>query len=109
MRVDEAVKQAAADGMPALALTDTANVFGMVKFYGAARAAGVKAGHRRRLLAAERGRPRQAVPRCCCFAQSRAGLPAPVRAAVARLAEEPAPRARRDRAGLAGAKAAPKG
>jgi len=28
--------------MPALALTDSANLFGMVKFYGAARAAGVK-------------------------------------------------------------------
>src|SRR5206468_814950 len=35
-------KRAAADGMPALALTDSANLFGMVKFYGAARAAGVK-------------------------------------------------------------------
>jgi DNA polymerase-3 subunit alpha len=42
VRVEEAVKQAAADGMPALALTDMANVFGMVKFYGAARAAGLK-------------------------------------------------------------------
>jgi DNA polymerase III subunit alpha len=42
VRVDEAVKQAAADGMPALAITDMANVFGMVKFYGASRAAGVK-------------------------------------------------------------------
>jgi len=42
VRVDEAVKRAAADGMPALALTDMANVFGMVKFYGAARGAGVK-------------------------------------------------------------------
>src|SRR5689334_17607907 len=42
VRVEEAVKKAAADGMPALALTDVANVFGMVKFYGAARGAGVK-------------------------------------------------------------------
>jgi DNA polymerase-3 subunit alpha len=42
VRVEEAVKKAAADGMPALALTDIANVFGMVKFYGAARGAGVK-------------------------------------------------------------------
>jgi DNA polymerase-3 subunit alpha len=42
VRVEEAVKRAAADGMPALALTDMANVFGMVKFYGAARAGGVK-------------------------------------------------------------------
>jgi DNA polymerase-3 subunit alpha len=42
VRIDEAVKRAAADGMPALAITDAANLFGMVKFYGAARAAGVK-------------------------------------------------------------------
>jgi len=41
-RIDDAVKRAAADGMPALALTDLANLFGMVKFYTAARAAGVK-------------------------------------------------------------------
>ena len=42
VRVEEAVAKAAADGMPALALTDAGNVFGMVKFYSAARAAGVK-------------------------------------------------------------------
>jgi DNA polymerase-3 subunit alpha len=42
VRLEEAVDAAAADGMPALALTDLANVFGMVKFYQAARAAGVK-------------------------------------------------------------------
>ena len=42
VRIEEAVKRAAADGMPALALTDAANLFGMVKFYGAARAAGIK-------------------------------------------------------------------
>src|SRR3990167_9314070 len=42
VRLDEAVEAAAADGMPALALTDLANVFGLVKFYQAARAAGVK-------------------------------------------------------------------
>jgi len=41
-RLDAAVERAARDGMPALALTDSANVFGMVKFYRAARAAGVK-------------------------------------------------------------------
>jgi DNA polymerase-3 subunit alpha len=41
-RLDAAVAQAAADRMPALALTDLANLFGMVKFYSAARAAGVK-------------------------------------------------------------------
>jgi DNA polymerase-3 subunit alpha len=42
VRIDEAVAKAKADGMPALALTDASNVFGMVKFYSAARAAGVK-------------------------------------------------------------------
>ena len=42
VRIDDVVERAAADGMPALALTDAANLFGMVKFYGAARAAGVK-------------------------------------------------------------------
>ncbi len=42
VRIDEAVARAAADGMAALALTDLNNLFGMIKFYRAARAAGVK-------------------------------------------------------------------
>ena len=42
VRIDEAVAKARADGMPALALTDLANLFGMVKFYRAARSAGIK-------------------------------------------------------------------
>ena len=42
VRISEAVAKAAAYGMPALALTDSANLFGMVKFYTAARAAGIK-------------------------------------------------------------------
>ncbi|MEO8741443.1 MAG: DNA polymerase III subunit alpha, partial [Casimicrobiaceae bacterium] len=42
VRIDDAVAAAVADGMPALALTDLSNVFGMVKFYKAARARGVK-------------------------------------------------------------------
>ncbi|MBS1138342.1 MAG: polymerase alpha subunit, partial [Proteobacteria bacterium] len=41
-RIDAAVDRAAADAMPALAVTDLANLFGMVKFYSAARAKGVK-------------------------------------------------------------------
>jgi DNA polymerase-3 subunit alpha len=41
-RLDDAVTRAAADDMPALALTDLANLFGMVKFYSAARGAGIK-------------------------------------------------------------------
>src|SRR5215469_16420825 len=42
VRVDDAVDAAAADGMPALALTDLSNVFGIVKFYVGARSRGVK-------------------------------------------------------------------
>jgi DNA polymerase-3 subunit alpha len=41
-RIDAAVERAAADGQPALALTDLANLFGMVKFYSEARGKGVK-------------------------------------------------------------------
>jgi DNA polymerase-3 subunit alpha len=42
VRLGDAVKRAAADGMPALALTDLGNLFGLVKFYSAARGRGVK-------------------------------------------------------------------
>ncbi|MBK8689298.1 MAG: DNA polymerase III subunit alpha [Betaproteobacteria bacterium] len=42
VRIDDAVATAGADAMPALALTDLGNAFGLVKFYKAARAAGVK-------------------------------------------------------------------
>ena len=42
LRIDDAVAAAARDRMPALALTDLGNVFGLVKFYTAARKAGVK-------------------------------------------------------------------
>jgi DNA polymerase III subunit alpha len=42
VRIEEACELAAVDSMPALALTDLANVFGMVKFYQAARAKGIK-------------------------------------------------------------------
>ena len=42
VRIDDAVRAAAADRMPALALTDLANLFGLVKFYTAAREAGLK-------------------------------------------------------------------
>jgi DNA polymerase-3 subunit alpha len=41
-RVEDAVAAAAADGMPALAITDAANLFGAIKFFQAARAAGVQ-------------------------------------------------------------------
>ena len=42
LRIDDAVAAAAADGMPALALTDLANQFGLIKFYRGARAKGIK-------------------------------------------------------------------
>ena len=42
VRLDVAIARAAAEGMPALAMTDLANLFGMVKFYTAARARGLK-------------------------------------------------------------------
>src|SRR5881397_1546045 len=41
-RLDGAVAAAKADSMPALALTDLSNVFGMVKFYQTARSHGLK-------------------------------------------------------------------
>ncbi len=42
VRIDAVVKEASADGQGALALTDLSNLFGLVKFYQQARAAGVK-------------------------------------------------------------------
>ncbi len=42
VRVDEVVAKAAAEEMPALALTDLCNLFGLVKFYQAARDKGIK-------------------------------------------------------------------
>ncbi|HEX5365030.1 MAG TPA: DNA polymerase III subunit alpha [Gallionella sp.] len=42
LRVSEAVSAAKSDAMPALALTDLNNVFGLIKFYKAARGAGIK-------------------------------------------------------------------
>ena len=41
-RIDDIVKVAAADQQPALAITDLNNLFGTIKFYKAARGAGVK-------------------------------------------------------------------
>lgn len=42
VRIGDLVKKVAADNMPAVALTDLSNLFGMVKFYRAARGKGVK-------------------------------------------------------------------
>ncbi len=42
VRIDDVVAAAAKDKQPALAITDLANLFGMVKFYKAARGKGIK-------------------------------------------------------------------
>uniref|UniRef100_Q47IL5 DNA polymerase III subunit alpha n=1 Tax=Dechloromonas aromatica (strain RCB) TaxID=159087 RepID=Q47IL5_DECAR len=42
VRVGDAVKRAAGDSMPAMAMTDLGNLFGLVKFYTGARGKGVK-------------------------------------------------------------------
>ena len=42
VRIDDGIAAAVADAMPALAITDLANAFGLVKFYRAARARGIK-------------------------------------------------------------------
>ena len=42
VRISELMRRCAADGMPAVALTDQNNLFGMVKFYKQAMAAGIK-------------------------------------------------------------------
>ena len=42
VRIDDAISAAAADAMPALAVTDLANAFGLIKFHKAARARGIK-------------------------------------------------------------------
>ena len=42
VRIADAVKAASADAMPALALTDLGNLFGLIKFYSSARGKGLK-------------------------------------------------------------------
>ena len=42
IRINEVLTKAAADNMPALALTDLSNVFGLVKFYQSAHKNGIK-------------------------------------------------------------------
>ncbi len=90
-RIDAAVEAAARDRQGALALTDSANLFGAVRFYKAARAAGVKP-----IVGCdvwltnelERDNPH----RLLLLVQDEIGLPEPLRTAVARLAREPASR-----------------
>ena len=42
VRLDDAIKRAVKDGMPALGMSDLMNIFGMVKFYKACRGKGIK-------------------------------------------------------------------
>ncbi len=42
VRIDDAVQAACDDAMGALALTDLGNLFGLIKFYSAARSSGIK-------------------------------------------------------------------
>jgi DNA polymerase-3 subunit alpha len=73
-RIDEAIAQAAADGQPALAITDLANLFAMVKFYTAARAAGVKPVIGCDVWIGEEGADRNDAPaRLLLLAKNRAG------------------------------------
>ena len=72
VRIDEAVKKAARDGQGALALTDSANLFGAVRFYATARKNGVKP-----IIGCDvwitHDAERDAPYRALLFAQSRAG------------------------------------
>ena len=42
VRIEDVIAAAAKDSQPAMALTDLANLFGLIKFYKAARKKGVK-------------------------------------------------------------------
>ncbi|MDR2710115.1 MAG: DNA polymerase III subunit alpha [Burkholderiales bacterium] len=72
LRIDEAIAAAETDAMPALALTDLNNLFGLIKFYKAARTAGIKP-----IIGADLGvvpkKSRAASQRVLLLAQSRAG------------------------------------
>ena len=56
VRIDEAVEKAARDGQGALALTDSANMFGAVRFYAGGPQEG-EADHRLRPVDHQRRRP----------------------------------------------------
>ena len=84
-RIDPLVQAAAADGQPALALTDLNNMFGAIKFYGAARRAGLKPilgvevmltglpGQSERAAAAAHGHSQQPAPKVLLLAQNATG------------------------------------
>jgi predicted metal-dependent phosphoesterase TrpH len=94
VRIDDLVKQAAKDKQGALAVTDLANLFGMVKFYKAARGKGIKP-----VVGVDcwitNDEPRQAVAPDAVREEPH-GLSAAVRTAVASLADQPVQGPRRD-------------
>ena len=94
VRSTTAVAAAVADGMPALALTDLANVFGLVKFYQRGARARRQAHRRLRCLANARGRTRPAVSGAAARAVARR-ISAACRVADPRVSHQPAPRPRR--------------
>jgi hypothetical protein len=57
----------ASDGMPALALTDLANVFGLVKFYSSARGKGIKPLLGSDVFIANDSRSLTVPIDCCCW------------------------------------------
>jgi len=72
-RIDDVVKAAAADGQPALAVTDLSNLFGAIKFYKAARGAGVKPVVGAELFVQGFGTDASAISRLLVLVQNRAG------------------------------------
>lgn len=72
-RIDEIVKAAQADGQPALGITDLNNLFGAIKFYKAARGAGIKPVVGCEVMLQGLGSDAQAVSRVVLLVQSRQG------------------------------------
>jgi len=72
-RIDDVVKAASKDGQPALAITDLNNLFGAIKFYKAARGAGVKPLIGAELFLQGLGSDASALSRLLVFVQNRAG------------------------------------
>ena len=72
-RIDDVVKAAAADGQPALGITDLNNLFGAIKFYKAARGAGVKPVIGAELMLQGLGKDDGALSRIVVLVQNRAG------------------------------------
>ena len=97
--VDQAVSRAAADGMPALGISDLANLFGMVKFSQGRPQQGRQADHRLRRVDHQRRRARQTCAGAADLSQPQ-GLRPAVRVADPRLSREQAPRPRRDAPGV---------